>query len=115
MIAWIEFLSDIVDQCPILLNTEFKKEMDVLLGKIQKMAVGSHIDCCIECLTFLSNKRILIHYFLSDSDRLRNLEKCLHSARIFLNWNVIVENHWNDTIREKGEDLFDLLLDFMEA
>lgn len=70
-----------MDQCPALLNGMHKKEITILLGKIVKLAAGSHIDCCIQALTLLSNKRLLVNHILLNGDCMKMLDNCIHATR----------------------------------
>ena len=104
------------------MDPRYEREVTSLFHLICSMVNGRQAEVSMQGLQILNNDTILMNYVIHHSQRLRIVEECLNQTRMDFNNNnntsfhtfyLHVETHWNESIREIGEALFDHLLDYV--
>ncbi|KAK8799410.1 hypothetical protein WA538_002978 [Blastocystis sp. DL] len=102
-IALLELLLELLLQCQLLTEAVCEEDVTALFAWLCRLVNGAQAEVSLQALRIFDNDTVLSNYIVHDAVRVRMIEECLSKNHV----------HWNDTIREIGESLFDHLLDYV--
>ena len=79
--ALLELWQGILEQCTLLTNIEFEKDVTSLFVFLCHLVNANHAEIGMQALEILDSDHVLMTYIVHSDQRIRTVEQCLHNNR----------------------------------